>query len=325
MSTVLMTAPYMIPSMDRFRPIMQRLGLDVIEPEVEERLEAADILKYAGKFDGTICGDDRYTREVVAACAPRLKVIAKWGTGIDSIDQVACAEYGVKVLNTSNAFTVPVAESVMAYMLAFARRQPWMDREMKAGVWNKLPGHTLSESTLGVIGVGNIGKAVLRRARAFGMNLLGNDIVEIAPDFLVEFGVEMTSLEDLLERADYISVNCSLDAGSRHLINAATLAHVKPNAVLINTSRGPVVEEPELVEALSQGRLHGAALDVYEDEPLPSESPLRHMDNVMLAPHNTNSSPVYWERIHWNTLRNLLLGLGIPAGDINSLKALETI
>src|SRR5665811_1510194 len=117
MSTMLMTAPYMIPSMDRFRPIMQRLGLDVIEPEVEERLEAADILIYAGKFDGTICGDDRYTREVVAACAPRLNVIAKWGTGIDSIDQVACAEYGVKVLNTPNAFTVPVAESVMAYML----------------------------------------------------------------------------------------------------------------------------------------------------------------------------------------------------------------
>lgn len=323
MKTVLMTAPYMIPFMDRFRPIMHLFELEVIEPEVEERLEAEDLLKYAGKFDGTICGDDRYTREVVAACAPRLKVIAKWGTGIDSINQAACAEYGVKVMNTPNAFTVPVAESVMGYMLAFARRQPWMDREMKAGVWKKLPGHTLSESTLGVIGVGNIGKAVLRRARAFGMKLLGNDIVEIAPDFLVENGVEMTSLEDLLARSDYISVNCTLDAGSRHLINAETLEHVKPNAVLINTARGPVVEEPALVEALSEGRLFGAALDVYEDEPLPLESPLRRMDNVMLAPHNTNSSPLYWERIHWNTLRNLLLGLDIPVGDINSLKALE--
>ncbi|MGB4595928.1 MAG: phosphoglycerate dehydrogenase [Anaerolineaceae bacterium] len=323
MKTVLMTAPYMIPFMDRFRPILHRLGLGVIEPEVEERFEAAELLRFAGHFDGTICGDDRYTREVVAACSPRLKVIAKWGTGIDSIDQDACADYGVKLLNTTNAFTVPVAESVMGYMLAFARRQPWMDREMKAGVWNKLPGHTLSESTLGVIGVGNIGKAVLRRARAFGMKLLGNDIVEIAPDFLVENGVEVTSLEDLLRRADYISVNCSLNLSSRHLMNAVTLAHVKPNAVLINTSRGAVVDEPALVEALSQGQLHGAALDVFEDEPLPAESPLRRMDNVMLAPHNTNSSPVYWERIHWNTLRNLLIGLDIPVGDINSLRALE--
>jgi D-3-phosphoglycerate dehydrogenase len=324
MKTVLMTAPYMIPFMDRFRPIMHRLGLGVIEPEVDERFEAEELLKFAGHFDGTICGDDRYTREVVAACSPRLKVIAKWGTGIDSIDQKACADYGVQVLNTPNAFTVPVAESVLGYMLAFARRQPWMDREMKAGVWKKIPGHTLSESTLGVIGVGNVGKAVLRRARAFGIKLLGNDIVEIAPDFLVEYGVEMTSLEDLLERADYISVNCTLNPGSRHLINAATLAHVKPNAVIINTSRGPVIDEPALVEALSQGRLLGAALDVFENEPLPAESPLRCMNNVMLAPHNTNSSPIYWERIHWNTLRNLLIGLDILVGDINSLKALET-
>lgn len=324
MKTVLMTAPYMIPFMDRFRPILHRLGLGVIEPEVEERFEAEEILKFAGLFDGTICGDDRYTREVIAACTPRLKVIAKWGTGIDSIDQDACVDYGVKLLNTTNAFTVPVAESVLGYMLAFARRQPWMDREMKAGVWNKLPGHTLSESTLGVIGVGNVGKAVLRRARAFGVKLLGNDIVDIAPDFLVEYGVEMTSLEDLLQRSDYISVNCTLNQSSRHLINAETLSYLRPNAVLINTSRGPVVDEPALVEALSQERLRGAALDVFEDEPLPVDSPLKTMDNVMLAPHNTNSSPVYWERVHWNTLRNLLIGLDIPVGDINSLKALET-
>jgi len=323
MKTVLMTAPYMSPFMNRFRPIMHRLGLGVIEPEVNERFEASDLLKFAGLFDGTICGDDRYTREVIAACSPRLKVIAKWGTGIDSIDQEACEDFGVRVLNTTNAFTVPVAESVLAYMLAFARRQPWMDRDMKSGIWNKLPGHTLSESTLGVVGVGNIGKAVMRRARAFGMKLLGNDIVEIAPDFLVEYGVEMTSLEDLLQRADYISVNCSLNPSSRHLVNATTLNSVKTNAVLINTSRGPVVDESALIEALGQGRLRGAALDVFEDEPLPAESPLRQMDNVMLAPHNTNSSPVYWERIHWNTLRNLCIGLDIPIGDINSLKALE--
>ncbi|NLW72355.1 MAG: phosphoglycerate dehydrogenase [Chloroflexi bacterium] len=323
MSSVLVTAPYMIPFMDRFRPVLQHFGVKTIEPDVEERMEAEDLLKYAGQFDGTICGDDRYTREVVAACVPRLKVISKWGTGIDSIDQEACREYGVSVRNTPNAFTVPVAESVLAYMLAFARRQPWMDREMKAGLWKKLPGHTLSESTLGVIGVGNIGKAVLRRARVFGMKLLGNDIVEIAPDFVVENNVEMTSLKNLIERADYISVNCSLNAGSRHLINAETLSGAKANAVLINTSRGPVVKEADLVKALEQGHLRGAALDVFEDEPLPLDSPLRQMDNVMLAPHNTNSSPTAWERIHWNTLRNLLVGLDIPVGDIESLKALE--
>ncbi len=320
---VLMTAPYMAPFMDRFRPILKKFGVDTIEPEVNERMEAEEILAYAGQFEGTICGDDRYTREVIQACVPTLKVISKWGTGIDSIDQQAAAEMGVKVLNTLNAFTVPVSESVLAYMLAFARRQPWMDRAMKAGEWKKIPGHTLSESTLGVIGVGNIGKGVMRRARAFGMKLLGNDIVEIAPDFVIENGVEMTSLHDLLERADYIAICCSLNDSSYHLINAETLSHVKPSAVLINTSRGPVVEEPALVAALQAGKLRGAALDVFEEEPLPLSSPLLVMDNVMLAPHNTNSSPYFWERIHWNTLRNVLLGLGLPVGDIDSLKAME--
>jgi len=223
--------------------------------------------------------------------------------------------------NTPNAFTVPVAESTMGYMLAFARRLPWMDDAMKAGQWEKIPGITLSECTLGVVGVGNVGKAVLRRARAFGMKLLGNDIVEIAPDFLIENGVEMTTLPNLLARADFISLNCSLNATSYHLINAQTLSLVKPGAVLINTSRGPVVDEPALVEALLSGSLAGAALDVFEQEPLPAESPLRSMPNVLLAPHNSNSSPFYWERVHWNSIRNLLLGLQLPVEELDSFRA----
>jgi len=208
-------------------------------------------------------------------------------------------------------------------MLTFARRFGAMDSAMKAGEWKKIPGYTLSEKTLGVVGVGNVGKAVLRRARAFGMKLLGNDIVEIAPDFLLENSVESVPLRELLERADFISLNCSLTSSSFHLMNEESFGWCKPGAVLINTSRGPVVEEPALVRALQTGRLAGAALDVFEVEPLPAESPLRGMDNVLLAPHNSNSSPFYWERVHWNSIRNLALGLGIPVGDIASLKALE--
>lgn len=323
MPTVLVTAPYILPSMNRFRPVLEHFGLEVIQPEVLERLEEHELMAYAGQFDGAICGDDRYTRRVIQACSPRLKVISKWGTGIDAIDSVAAEEFGVKVGRTPNAFTLPVSESVLAYMLAFARRQPWMDKAMKYGVWDKIPGKTLSESVLGVVGVGDIGKGVIRRAKPFGMKILGNDIVDIAPDFVVENQVEMTSLEDLLSRADFISMNTSLNPTSYHLINAETLKHVKPSAVLINTSRGPVVDEPALIDALQSGRLAGAALDVFEIEPLPMDSPLRQMDNVMLAPHNTNSSPFAWERVHWNTVRNLLLGLELPVGDLQSLKDVE--
>lgn len=323
MPTVLISAPYMLPFMHRFTPILESFGLKVIIPTVNERLEAEDILRYAGKFEGTICGDDRYTAAVIEACSPQLKVLSKWGTGIDSLDQEAAERFGVKIYRTPNAFTVPVSESVMGSMLCFARNLPWMDKAMKAGEWKKIPGHTLSESVLGVIGVGNIGKAVIRRARPFGMKILGNDIVPIEPDFIIEQGVEMTSLVDLLSRADYISLNTSLTPSAYHLINADTLRHVKKNAVLINASRGPVVHEEALIAALQEGRLRGAALDVFEEEPLPKDSPLMEMDNVMLSPHNTNSSPFFWERIHWNSIRNLLLGLDIHVGDIESLKALE--
>lgn len=309
--TVLFTAPYMIPFVDRFKPVFDKYGIELIIPDVQERMEEADLLRYAGQFDGTICGDDRYTSRVIQACSPRLKIISKWGTGIDSIDAEACSSHSIKIGRTLNAFTTPVADSVIAYMLAFARRQPWMDRQMKSGRWEKIPGKALSESTLGIVGVGNIGKAVTRRARAFGMKVYGTDIVDIDHVFISETGIEMTSLENLLKNSDFVSINCDLNPTSHHLMNAGTFAWMKPTAVLINTARGPIVEEKSLIEALQAERLAGAALDVFEVEPLPLDSPLMKMDNVMLAPHNTNSSPAAWERVHWNTIRNLVEGLGM--------------
>jgi D-3-phosphoglycerate dehydrogenase len=310
--TILISAPYILPVLERFQSELESHNLELIVPfEVQERLSEDEILSYAGKFDGTICGDDRYTARALAGCAPRLKVISKWGTGIDSIDQEAAARLGIQVFRTQNAFTLPVADTVLGYILAFARRQPWMDRAMKMGKWLKLPGITLSECTLGVIGVGNCGKAILRRARAFGMNLLGNDIIEIAPDFVRENRVEMTSLEDLLTRSDFVSLNCDLNPTSYHLINSQTLSLMKPSAVLINAARGQIVDEPALIEALQKGIIGGAALDVYEVEPLPEDSPFFQLENVLLAPHNANSSPAAWERVHRNTINNLLEGLNI--------------
>lgn len=309
--TILLTAPYLIPFLERFKPVFDKYGLDLIVPDVQERMEENDLLKYAGQFDGAVCGDDRYTARVIEACSPRLKVISKWGTGVDSIDAEACSRFEVRLCRTPNAFTTPVADTVLGYMLAFARRGPWMDAAMKRGEWEKIPGRTLSECTLGVIGVGNIGKAVTRRARAFGMKVLGTDIVDIDHVFISESGIHMTALDSLLADSDFVSINCDLNPTSHHLINAKTLAKMKSSAILINTARGPIVEETALVAALSSGQIGGAALDVFEFEPLPLESPLLKMNNVMLAPHNSNSSPTAWERIHWNTIKNLVEGLGL--------------
>jgi D-3-phosphoglycerate dehydrogenase len=190
-----------------------------------------------------------------------------------------------------------------------------MDRQVKAGKWVKIPGRSLSECALGVIGVGNIGKAILRRARAFGMQLIGNDIIEIAPEFLMENYIDMVSLDDLLAQSDFVSLNCDLNPTSFHLINRETLEKVKSTAILINTARGQVVDEPALVDALEGGKIAGAALDVFEEEPLPLDHPFLKMDNVMLAAHNANSSQAAWKRVHLNTIRNLFEGLGIHLDD----------
>jgi D-3-phosphoglycerate dehydrogenase len=309
--TVLLTAPYMIPFVDRFKPVFDQYNIDLIVPDVQERMEEADLLRYAGQFDGAVCGDDRFTARVIEACAPRLKVISKWGTGVDSIDAGACSRYQIKLCRTLNAFTLPVADTVMGYILAFARHQPWMDWKMKSGKWEKIPGKSLSECTLGVVGVGNIGKAVTRRARSFDMNIYGTDIIDIEHGFIRETRIQMTSLESLLSASDFVSINCDLNPSSYHLINSNTLALMKPEAILINTARGPIVEEKALIEALRLKGLAGAALDVFEHEPLPLDSPLLKMENVLLAPHNSNSSPAAWERVHWNTIKNLVEGLGM--------------
>ena len=311
MPTILFSAPYMLQSLERFRPVLEGYGLDLITAEVHERLEEADLMRYAGQFDGAICGDDRYSARVLDVCVPRLKVISKWGTGVDSIDAAACARLGIKLCRTVNAFTLPVADTVMGYLLAFARRQPWMDKAMKAGVWDKIPGRALHECTLGIIGVGAIGKTLTRRARAFGMTVVGNDIVEIEHVFIAETGIQMTSLDALLSASDFVSVNCDLNPTSYHLMNARTLGLMRKEAILVNCARGPIVDEAALVQALEADTIGGAALDVFELEPLPVDSPLKRMDNVLLAPHNSNSSPAAWERVHRNTIKNLIEGLGM--------------
>jgi len=305
---VLVSAPYFLPVMETYRQRFAQEGVELIPAEVNERLGEEELLAVMGDIDGIICGDDRITERVLEA-APRLKVISKWGTGIDSIDAEAAARQGIPVYRTRNAFSEPVADTVLGYMLTFARKLPWLDRNIRQGRWEKPRLMALGECVLGVVGVGDCGKAVVRRAVSFGMRVLGNDIVKLPDDFVTATGLEVVSLEKLLATADFVSLHTDLNETSYHLIGKAQLELMKTDAYLINTSRGPVVEELALIQALQQHRIAGAALDVFEEEPLPSGSPLRVLDNCLLAPHTANSSPRAWDRVHENTIRNLLEGL----------------
>jgi D-3-phosphoglycerate dehydrogenase len=302
---VLVSAPYMQPVIDRFRPFFDEHGIELVVPPVAERLSESELLEWITDIDGVIAGDDRFTERVLKE-ASRLKVISKWGTGIDSFDLDACRRLGIEVRNTPNAFSEPVADSVMGYILCFARHLPWMDHDMKHGGWQKIPGRALWECTLGVIGVGNVGKAVIRRAFAFGMRVLGNDLLKMPEDFIRETGTQMVEKDDLLAQADFVSLNCDLNPTSFHLISDGELSVMKPSAYIINLARGPIIDEPALIRALQDKQISGAALDVFEIEPLPKESPLRRMNNVFLSPHNSNSSPKTWERVHQSTVKNLI-------------------
>jgi D-3-phosphoglycerate dehydrogenase len=305
---VLVSAPYFIPVIKDYQQRLAAEGVELVPANVKERLGETELIKIISDVDGIICGDDRITRNVLDA-APRLKVISKWGTGIDSIDSAEAERRGIPVYRTPNAFSEPVADTVLGYILTFARKLHWMDRDIRQGVWQKPLLVSLRECVLGVVGVGDCGKAVVRRAMAFGMRIFGNDLVEMPEDFLSETGIEMVALDKLLANSDFISLNPDLNPTSFHLISTKQLEMMKPGAYLINASRGPVVDEAALIGALQNNRIAGAGLDVFEDEPLPQDSPLRTFDNCLLAPHNANSSPQAWQRVHENTVNNLLKGL----------------
>ena len=302
---VLVSAPYFRPVVDQFRPAFEEHGIEIIVPYVEERLPAEELMPLVTDIDGAICGDDEFTAEVLAN-APRLRVISKWGTGIDSIDREECARRGIAVCNTPNAFSEPVADTTLGYILSFVRGLGQLSSDVHLGRWRKQPARALGECTVGLIGVGNVGRAVGRRLASCGASILGCDPIAPPAAFLETCPVELVNKEVLLASSDIVSLHCDLNPTSFHIMNASAFSLMKNGSFLVNTARGRLVDEPALVAALQTDHLAGAALDVFEVEPLPSDSPLCAMNNVFLAPHNANSSPQAWERVHSNTVANLI-------------------
>lgn len=308
--SVLITARRACSDLERYRRELGAAGCAVTAQAPAERMEEAALLPLVANADAIICGDDRVTARVLDA-APRLKVIAKWGTGIDSIDVETARARGIAVCNTPDAFSQPVADSVLGYILLFTRHADTMTADMRAGRWRPVPLRALADCSLGIVGFGNIGRAVARRAAACGMRIRVCDARPVDPASAAAVGAEVASLDTVLSDSDFVSLNADLRADNRHLIDAARLATMRPSAVLINTARGPLVDEAALADALGQGRLAGAALDVFEVEPLPDDSPLRSLPGVYLAPHNANSSLAAAERVHVNTIHSVIRALSM--------------
>ncbi len=234
-------------------------------------------------IDGAIVSIDPFTPQVLDA-APQLKVVSRTGVGYDAIDVPAATSHRVAVCITPGTNNVAVAEFAFAFMIAKARKLIENHNEVAGGGWTRHQGVDLAGSTLGIVGLGSIGKELARRARAFDMNVLAYDLFQDAA-FAEKHGVTYVPLEDLLKRSDFVSLHLFLDATTRHIINAERLALMKPSAYLINTSRGGTVDPDALYQVLKEKKIAGAALDVFEQEPLEADSPLRTLDNVYLAPH----------------------------------------
>jgi D-3-phosphoglycerate dehydrogenase len=316
MRTVVLTTQ----SAERAMPELERIS----QIRVVERYELAherDLGALAQGLDGawaTIAGSEPYTREVFAG-APALTAILRWGTGSDAIDIAAATDAGVAVITTPAVNAEAVADMALALMLACIRRLPALDQAVRAGSW-RIDGPTrdLAEATVGVVGLGAIGRAVVRRLRAFRCRVLA---LEPNPDreFCAQHDVELTGLEAMLPRVDVLTLHAPLTPGTRGLISAPELAVLQPHAVIINTARGELIDQPALVAALTERRIAAAGLDVLEREPPAGDDPILSLPNVLLAGHVSSYTELGLERTCQAVLANLreVLAGRLPASCLN--------
>lgn len=258
--------------------------------------------------------------EAMLALAPQLRVVGRAGTGVDNVDVEAATRRGIAVLNTPGGNTVSAAEQAIALMLALVRRVPWAAESMRRGDWDRkrFGGIELRDKVLGLVGLGRIGAHVASVARALGMDVLAHDPF-LSEDRARELGVSLCGLDDLLARADVVSLHLPLTSETKNVIDRRRLALMKPSSVLINTARGGLVDEAALLEAVTAGKLAGAALDVFEQEPLPKDSPLRQSDRLILTPHLAASTTEAQERVAVEICRAVKDALltGVIGGAVN--------
>ena len=294
-------------------PIAAACDLEVWDDEMPPPREA--LLERVAGCDGILTLlTDKVDDGLLDAAGPGLKVVSNYAVGYDNIDVAACARRGIAVGNTPGALTETTADLAWALILAASRRVVEGDRYVHEGRWRTwgpmlLMGSDVHGATLGVVGLGRIGQAVARRAAGFGMTVLYSSRNQVAPEIETELGATYVSLPELLERSDIVSLHVSLAPDTRGLIDAAALARMKPTAVLVNTSRGPVVDPGALATALRNGVIATAALDVTDPEPIPADDPLLGLENCIVLPHIASATFATRGRMAAMAAANLLAGV----------------
>ena len=268
-----------------------REGIDIlqtveeIEVDVKKNLSPEELKGIIGDYDALVVRSATKVSEDIIAAAKKLKVIGRAGVGVDNINVEKATNAGIVVMNTPGGNTISTAEHVFCLMMALSRNIPQANYSMKEGHWDrtKYVGIELRGKTLGILGLGNVGQVVAQRAVAFKMKVLGADPF-ISKEMAQRLGVELTTLDEIWARADYITLHTPLNESTYHLVNAETLAKCKDGVRIINCARGGIVSEEDLLKAIESGKVAGAALDVYENEP-PGKCPVVHHEKIICTPH----------------------------------------
>lgn len=313
---ILVSCPLIHDDIDEYQHVFERCDIEYDVPAVDQQLDETELLDIIDRYDGVIAGDDEFTAAVFEQ-AENLDVVVKWGIGTDNIDQDAAEANDIAVHNTPGAFSAEVADVVIGYAVMLTRELHRVDDAVRDGNWYAPQGVSLAGKTLGIVGLGNIGSAVARRGAAMEMDLLGHDVVPIDAELQDETGIQSVDLETLFARSDVVSLHCPLTPESQQMVSSAELDAIGSDGYLINTSRGKLVDEDALVAALQDGRIAGAALDVFETEPLPADSPLTDLDSVILGSHNAQNTVEAVSQVHDRAVQTLLDAFGedVTVGD----------
>lgn len=285
-SKIAVTCLQMQNDLHRHRQRIEAAGYELVVPTLTaQRFEADELIALAQECVGIVAGDDDLGRRTLTGL-PNLKVLVRWGIGTDTVDFDAARELGVVVRNTPGVFGDEVADSAFGYILNLARGHHLIDAAVRRGDWRKIEGIALTGETLGVVGAGSVGGAVVRRGLGFAMEVVAYD-----PFFKGELpcGASLVDLDELLHKSRFVVLTAPSTPSTRGMINASSLATFRPDAFLVNVARGDLIVEDDLATALQSGMLAGAGLDVFEMEPLPAGSPLRNL-NVVLGSHNGSNA-----------------------------------
>lgn len=305
MTRVAVTCTHLQRDIDGYRDHFAAAGLNLVLPDVPGQELAGDSLVTAMQgVVGVVAGDDQFTDDVMAQL-PELKVISKWGIGLDGIDLPKAAERGITVTNTPGMFGNEVAEQGLAYLFALVRGTLDVDREVRAGGWPKPVGRSIGSLTATVLGLGDIGRTLVTKLRALGVATTGSDPSVAAAEWAAEHNVEIGEPSVLSRDVDVVMIAAPLNQATKGMVDASFITAMKPGSWLINVGRGPIVVGSAVADAIESGHLAGAALDVYEEEPLADER-IRQLPNTILGSHNASNTYEACHRTHEQAISNLI-------------------